>query len=142
MSELSEKTRKGLYAKLNVSSVTSLATKGVHFMVAADATKPPFVVFSRVPKSIIYGLANNLVVENDLWLIKAITDKDSHGSKSPASLAEEILKACETAIGGNIVLDGGTNLMARRVLEIPNYIETQGDRNIFHAGFYLETFTS
>lgn len=140
MSVVSEQIRKAIFTKLSVTGVTNLATKGIHFMVAPDGTKAPFVVFSRVPKPLIYNLNSTLLIENDLWLIKAITDKDSHLSKSPVTLAEDILSACDSAIGESLTLADNVCLMARRVSEIPNYIETQADRNFYHHGFYLETY--
>lgn len=140
MSKMSEEVRKAIYSKLNVLSVTSKASNGVHFMVAPDGTSAPFVVFSRVPAQVVYGLNNNLVVENDLWLIKAVTDKDSSFVKSPIELAEQILTACETAIGGTLTLATKQCLMARRVSEIPNYLEQKADSIIYHHGFMLSVY--
>lgn len=141
MSAISEKVRKALYTKLNVTGVTTLATNGVHFMIAPKRSTAPFVLFSRVPQNVQYALADNLVVESDLWLIKAVTDEDSSTSKSPVALAEEILTACETAIGGTLTLSTGKCLMARRVNEIPNYMETVSDRVIHHHGFWLQVIS-
>lgn len=141
MSAISEKVRTALYAAMNVSNVTTLATGGIHFMVAKDQTALPYIVFSRVPASVDYAFANNLIGERDLWLIKALTDKESSTTLSPQSLAEDILTAAETAIGTTLTLSGNTVQRCRRVSEIPNFIETVGDRPIYHHGFYLDVYT-
>lgn len=139
MSAISEKVRTALYAKLNVSGVTTLATGGVHFMIATGSM--PFVVFSRVPGTVDYAFADTLIGERDLWLIKAVCDKGSSTTLSPPQLAEDILTACETAIGTSLTLSGNTTQRVKRLSEIPNYIELSGDRQIFHHGFYLDIYT-
>lgn len=139
MSAISEKVRTALYTKLNVSGVTNLATGGVHFMIATGSM--PFVVFSRVPGVVDYAFGDSLIGERDLWLIKAVCDKDSSTTLSPSQLAEDILTACETAIGTSLTLTGNTTQRVKRLSEIPNYIELSGDRQIFHHGFYLDVYT-
>jgi hypothetical protein len=141
VSAISEKVRTALFAKMNVTAVTSLATGGVHFVQAKEGTAIPYVVFTRLPVDVHYALANNLVGERDVWLIKALADKDSHSLKSAPSLAEDILTAIETAIGTTLTLTGNTVRRVRRVREIPNYTEKVTDRIIYHHGFHLEVFT-
>lgn len=146
MSAISEEVRAALYGKLNVAAVTDMATRGVHFMIAPSnqttKVEPPYVIFSRVPVEVHYALANNLTGERDLWLIKAVTDEDSSTSTSAPQLAEDILTACETAIGTSLDLDSYTTSRVRRVNEIPNYMEKVSDRMVFHHGFHLEVFAS
>ena len=140
MSAISEKVRTALYAKLNVSGVTTLATGGIHFMHAKDGTALPYVVFSRIPAAVDYAFGETLIGERDLWLIKAVCDKESSTTLSPPSLAEDILTACETAIGTSLTLSGNTSQRVKRNGEIPNFIELSGDRAIYHHGFYLDVY--
>lgn len=140
MSAISEKVRTALYAKLNVSGVTTLATGGIHFMVAKDGTALPYVVFSRIPANVDYAFGDSLIGERDLWLIKAVCDKESSTTLSPPSLAEDILTACETAIGTTLTLSGNTTQRVKRTSEIPNFIEQSSDGMIYHHGFYLDVY--
>jgi hypothetical protein len=146
MSAISEKVRTALYAKLNVSGVTSLAEGGVYESQAPDTTTDAYVIFQRqAPGSVLYafGTANapTQVLEDDLWLIKAVVDEASDTSMSPQSLAEAILRACETALGSTLTLSGNTVLWMARFADMPPYQETLGDRSIFHRGFLLRIKT-
>lgn len=142
MSSISEKVRIALFAKLNVSGVTTLATGGIYHKKAPESANMPFVVFHRqTQKDVLYALGGNAVGEWDWWLIKALMDEDSSQTKEPEALAEEILTACETAIGNSLTLSGNTVRLVRRKMDIPDYIERLGDRDIHHHGFYLEVFT-
>lgn len=141
MSAISEKVRTALYAAMNVSGVTTLATGGIHYKVAPETAEYPFVTFTRIPVDVHYAMANNLVGERDLWQIKALTRKGNHASLSPPALAEDILTAVETAIGTTLTLSGNTVRRVRRVSEIPDYIEDLTDGPVFHHGFNLEVFT-
>lgn len=148
MSTISEKERAAIFGKLNVSGVTDLATGGVHFMIVPERDEndnlivPPFVVFNRIPGTIDYALGNNIIGERGLWLIKAVVDKDSSATMSPAELAEAILTACDTAIGGTLTITGNVSRLARRASEMPPYVEQGTDRNYHHHGFFLGTYTS
>lgn len=139
MSAISEKVRAGLYAKLNVSGVTSLATGGAYDSLAPDDAALPYVIFQRQgPRPIVYsfGAAQpTLQVEDDLWAIKAVTDEDSDPTKAPQKLAEDILAACITALGTSMTLSGQTVSAYYRFSDIPGYQEPFGDRQIFHRGF-------
>lgn len=152
MSAISEKVREALYAKMNVSSVTTLATGGIHYQLApehatttgtetaAAETDYPFIVFRRYPAQVHYALGNNLVGERDEWLIKALVDEDSSATLEPPALAEDILTAVETAIGTTLTLTGNTARRVRRVREMPDYVEQLSDRQVWHHGFFLEVF--
>ena len=135
MSELSEKNRQAIFEKLNVGSVTVLATGGVHFRKAPSGTEFPFVVFDRVPKSVAYGFANNLLYETDWWSIKALTESDT-------DTGQQILAACENAINGTLNLSGAQSLYARRKMDMPSATETLIDKEIYHDGFYLEVYSA
>jgi hypothetical protein len=149
MSAISALVRPALYLKLNVTDVTSLATGGVHYRVAPSKTVNgsrivsvnfPLVVFDRIPGSVDYAFAGNIVGERDLWMIRAHVDEDSDATKSPAELAEEILAACETAIGGTLDIPGKTVSCARRRGDIPLLTDDQSDRQVWMEGFYLDVY--
>jgi hypothetical protein len=150
MSERSENVGTGIFDKLNVSNVTSLAVFGVYQDEApekkADGTLVdfPFVVFQRVaPGDVLRSLGGSIVGEDDLWQVKALTDKLSSGAYSPRKLGALILTACETALGANLTLSGGFETrLVRRSRDIPSYWETLASgRRILHQGFYLRIFT-
>lgn len=136
MSAISEKVRVGLYTKLNVSGVTTLATGGVHESLAPDNVSTPYVIFHRqAVEPVTYGFGVTSHLESDLWLIKAVTDEDSATTKSPQALAEEILAACVTALGTSMTLSGNTVTWFARFADIVPYQEQLNDRTIYHRGF-------
>lgn len=143
MSQLSEKVRVALYAEMNVSNVTTLAKGGVHHLVAPQGTAKPYVVFNRQSAAdVVRAFQSNLIAENDLWLIKAVSDEDSSTTKEPQELNEDILEAVETAIGNSLTLAGGSEVWSvERVADIPEYIEVKGDRLIYHNGFLLRVWS-
>lgn len=139
MSVLSEKVRAALYAKLNVSNVTTLATGGVHHMIAPNGTARPYLIFNRQGSApVVRAFCEKLIAEDDQWLIKAVTDEDCSTTKEPQELAFDILNAAETALGNSLTLSGGSQTWSvERVSDIPEFFETTNDRVIFHAGFLL-----
>lgn len=143
MSSLSEKVRFALFAKMNVSGVTSLATGGVHHLVAPDTVTTPYVVFNRqAADPVVRAFQYHPIAESDLWLIKAVSDEDSSTTKEPQQLNEEILNAIETAIGNSLTLDGGSEVWSiEREQDIPEFIETKSDRAIYHNGFLLRVWS-
>jgi hypothetical protein len=143
MSALSEKVRVALYAKMNVVGVTSLATGGIHHLVAPENAVKPYIVFNRqAAADVTRAFQNNLIAENDVWLIKAISDEDSSTTKEPQQLNQDILTAVETAIGNSLTLTGGSETWnVERVSDIPESIETRNDRAIYYNGFLLEIWS-
>lgn len=141
MSAISEKVRVALYAKLNVSGVTTLATGGVHESLAPDNVSLPYVIFQRQGSDrVTYSMGSTAPtqqLESDLWLIKAVTDEDSDTTKAPQKLAEDILAACVTALGSTLTLSGNTVVWYAREVDVPNYQEWVDDRWIYHRGFLL-----
>lgn len=144
MSAISEKVRNALYAKLNVSGVTSLVgfydaptnTKGKIFeSLAPDDAATPYVIFGRqAPEPITYTMGPTQWQESDLWLIKAVTDEDSDKDKGPQKLAEDILAACVTALGTSLTLSGNEVVWFSRFSDMPPFQETLTDRTIYHRG--------
>jgi hypothetical protein len=141
MSVISEQVRLALFAKLNVSQVTTLATGGVHFQVAAQGSALPYLVFDRVPGLVDYALGNKLVGERDLWLIKAYADEDSSETLEPPQVTEAILAAAETAVGQSLTLTTNTVVYCRRKMDIPSGLNDQSDRHVYQHGFWLDIFT-
>lgn len=143
MSALSEKVRTALYAKMNVNGVTSLATGGVHHLIAPDGAAKPYVVFNRqAAADVTRAFSQTLIAENDLWLVKAICDEDCSTTKEPQELAGDILEAVETAIGNSLTLSGGSEVWSiERVADIPEYLEVKGDRMIYYCGFLLRVWS-
>lgn len=143
MSSLSEKVRVALYSKINVNNVTTLATGGIHHLIAPNGTNKPYVIFNRqAAADVTRAFAYSLVAENDLWLIKAVCDEDCSTTKEPQELNDDILEAVETAIGNSLTLAGGSEVWSvERVSDIPEYIEIKGDRLIFHNGFLLRVWS-
>jgi len=139
MSVLSEKVRIALYGKLNVSGVTTLATGGVHHLKAPEGQAMPYVIFNRqASKDVVRAFQYNLIAEDDIWLIKAVTDEDSSTTKEPQQLAFDILNAAETALGSSLSLSGGSQTWTvERISDIPEFFEPQNDRAVFNAGFLL-----
>lgn len=140
MSAISEKVRIALYGKLNVSGVTTLASGGIFESIAPESTSLPYVIFQRqgpAPVTYSFGTSGGPTqqLENDLWLIKAVTDEDSDTTKGPQKLAEDILAACVTALGTSLTLSGNTATWFARFADMPPYQETLSDRTIFHRGF-------
>ena len=142
MSVISEKVRVALFTKLNVSGVTSLVT-GVHYHHAPNNSTTPYVVFDRVaPGTVKRPVLGGLILEDDLWQIKAIVSEGDSTTKEPVELAQDILEACETAINESLTLSGNTVEYIKRVSDIPGFKELVNDRWIYHEGFNLRTQTS
>jgi hypothetical protein len=112
-------------------------------MIAAPGSKKPYVTFNRQASvDVVRAFQQNLIAENDVWLIKAVSDQDSSTTKEPQELNGDILNAAETAIGTSLTLSGGGVVWSvERVQDIPEYIEVQNDRVIYHSGFLLRVWS-
>lgn len=88
------------------------------------------------------GTFRGFLMESDLWLIKAITDENSSAVMEPETLAEDILAAAETSIGGGLTITGGAIESVGRERDIPSYVEQQSDVTIYHQGFLLRVKAS
>jgi hypothetical protein len=144
MSAISEKIRVALYNKLNVGAVVgSGKATGVYHLTAPEGAALPYVVFSRVaPGTVKRPVLGGLVLEDDLWQISVFADEDSHASKEPQQIAQEILLACETAINETLTITGNTVEYVKRVSDIPSMTSLQNGRYIYHEGFNLRVQTS
>lgn len=142
MSAISEKVQAALYAKLNVSGVTNLATGGVWADIAPESASTPYLLFRRQAPGIVQRtFGPTLALEDDLWLIKAVTTEDDDTTKSPQALGEAILAAAETAIGGSLTLSGNTVVWCERQSDMPGYEEPESDYILYHRGFLLRVKT-
>ena len=143
MSVLSEKVRVALFGKMNVSGVTSLATGGVHHLIAPENVNKPYVVFNRQASSdVVRAFQNNLIAESDVWTVMAIADEDCSTTKEPQQLNQDILSAVETAIGNSLSLSGGSETWnVERTADIPEFIEMVNDRPVYHNGFLLRVWS-
>lgn len=144
MSAISKKIRVALYAKLNVSGVTTLATGGVYYKHAPNNQATPYVVFDRVaPGRVKRPVLGDQILEDDLWQIKAIVSEGDSTTKEPVELAEEILVACDTAINETLTVSGNTVEYIKRDSDIPGFNEGPvNDRWVYHEGFNLRVQTS
>lgn len=143
MSQLSEKVRVALYGKMNVTNVTTLATGGIHHLIAPENATRPLIVFNRQSANdTVRAFCQSLIAENDIWLIKAVSDEDSSTTKEPQQLNADILAAVETAIGNSLTLTGGSEVWSiERVSDIPEYIDYQSDRAVYYSGFLLRVWS-
>lgn len=138
MSDISEKVRPGLYTKLNVSNVTNLATGGIHYKIAPQGQLRPYVIFNRQAAGPVgYNFGFTRTHEDDIWLIKAVTDEDSSSTASPETLGQQILTAAEIALGDSLTLSGAVTWAMVRLQDIPDYKEKISDRMVLNQGFLL-----
>lgn len=143
MSVLSEKVRVALFAKMNVSAVKTLATGGVWHLTAPPGTPRPFVIFNRMASAPVVRAFNNThIVENDIYLIKAVSDEDSSQTLEPQALNAEILNAVESVLGNELTLTGGGVVYnIERENDIPEFTELSNDRLFYHSGFMLRVWS-
>jgi hypothetical protein len=143
MSAISKKNRVALYTKLNVSGVTTLATGGVYYKHAPNNQATPYVIFDRVaPGRVKRPVLGGQILEDDLWQIKAVVSEGDSTTKEPIELAEEILVACDAAIGESLTISGNTVEYCKRDIDIPGYAHIVSDRWIYYEGFNLRVQTS
>ncbi len=138
MATLAEKVRKALYGKLNVAGVTTYVSTRIYNMTAPETAVYPFLTYTRqAPGAVVYGLDGSVQLEDDLWMIKALTTEDDSASYAPQELADLILEAALTAIGTTLTLSGGTTRIVRRFSDIPPMADTVSDRLVYQHGFLL-----
>lgn len=136
MSAISHQVEPALYAKLNVSGVTSLATGGVHNETTTASL--PYVIFNRQAAKEPVRTYGGIALEDDIWLIKAFADENSHATKSARRLISEILIAAETAIGSSLTLGSGATLKVERLADVViGAQERESDKPVFGGGFML-----
>lgn len=137
--------RTGLYAKLNVSAVTTQLGAGsaslVHGMGGPKAVYPlcAFLQASGVTAHTLSAVAT----DSQLWLVKAIT-RDTSASATPpsASIAENIDAACDGVLDQQtLTLSAGTCLYLAREGAV-NYTEVEGDQVFHHVGAYYRVIVT
>ena len=142
MSVYSERVRKALFAKLNVSGVlssgTGLAT-AVYNSKAPESASFPYLVFQEQAAAPVgYNFSQTIADETLYYVIQGFADKNSSTTKSPQEVAETIAQNAETAIGTTMTLTGGgTVTWIGRENNIPPIESQQGDRYVYQRGFLL-----
>lgn len=141
MSVLSEKVRTALYTALNVAAVVGAGkASAVYSQRPDEGAVFPYVIFSRLAQGRIpYTFGYNAVLEDDIWLVKAVSDETV---SYPMDKNETILALCMTAIGNSLTLSGGTTLAVYVLNDIPPYTEDTLDGTVYHNGFQLRVVTS
>lgn len=143
MASIREQVRTALFGKLNVSGVTTNATGGIYNQIAPETASTPFVVFSlQAPGEVQRALGGGLQLQDDLWMVKAITSEADSSSYSPQELADLILTAAETAIGTTLTLSSNTVRWCARFADIPPLVENVNDRLVWQHGFLLRVASS
>lgn len=114
----------GLYTKLNVSAITTLATGGVWNKLAPQGTALPYVIFQWQG-----GGDRNVTPsrERDLvYTVKAVA--------ADAAAAEAIDAEIDTLLhGGTLTVSGWTNFLSRREGDV-NYSESPAGASVYHVG--------
>lgn len=143
MSVYSERTRKALYAKLNVASVlasgTGLAT-AVYNAKAIDNANLPYLIFhQQASEPIEYAMGGpTQILEPMLWVVQGFADRLSSTSRSPQEVAEKIVQDALAALGTSMTLTGGGEVAwMARVNDTPPLESQQGDRYVYQRGFLL-----
>jgi hypothetical protein len=142
MSVYSERVRKALYAKLNVSGVLSsgsgLATAVYNAKAPESATFPYLIFQEQAASPVAYNFGQGIADETSFWVIQGFADKNSSSSKSPQEVAETIAQNALTAIGTTMTLTGGgTVTWIGRVNDTPPIESQQADRYVYQRGFLL-----
>lgn len=129
-----KEVRKAIYAKLNVSGVTSQLAAGsasLFHSVAPAGSAFPMVVYNKQAGTSTHALGA-LAYDSHLWLVKGVV-KGSPGPVS-ASVAEDLAAAIATALDfQTLTVTGGTNLYMARESDV-DYTETDGDTQYRHSG--------
>jgi hypothetical protein len=143
MSVYSERVRKALYAKLNVSGVLASGTgkaTGVYEGKAPKTAVLPYLVFQQQAASpVLYNFGQGIADETSFWVIQGFAEETTGvATASPQAIAEQIAQNALTAIGTTLTLTGGgTASYVSRVNDTPSIEGQQGDRYIYQRGFLL-----
>jgi hypothetical protein len=141
MSVYSERVRKALYAKLNVSGVlssgTGLAT-AVYEGKAPKGAALPYLIFHRqADEPVTYSMGQTNILETSFWVVQGFADTPTT-TKSPQEVAETIAQNAETALGTSLTLTGGGTVgWLGRVNNTPALESQQGDRYVYQRGFLV-----
>lgn len=139
MSVASEKVRKAIFAKSNVSAVVGSGklTAVYESKAPADAVFP-YGIFSRqAPGEVNYTFGTTNVLESDLWLFKVAADEGSSTTKEPQELAEDLLNVWESTLGTELTLSGNEVTWMARFADMPPIEQQQNDRWAYLRGFLM-----
>ena len=120
-----------------------MATGGIHYLLAPNTASTPYVVYSRVaPGKVTRPVLGGLIIEDDLWQIKAVVKEGDSATLGEVSLAQDILSAVETAINESLTLTGNTVEYCKRESDIPSMKELVNGEWFYSEGFNLRVQTS
>lgn len=144
MSATSEKVRKAIFLKSNVSAlVGSGKLAGIFESKAPKTADRPYGIFQRqAPAAVDHTFGPTVFAESDLWLFKVIADADSSTTKEPQEFAEDMLAIWLTTLGTTLTLTGSTVVWMARFADMPPYEElVEGDDYVYHRGFLMRITT-
>lgn len=129
MSALTEEIKAALYAKLNVSGVTSLATDGVSYGEAKRANSYKALIFEKASNRPEFNFGFTLAYEDSLWNVKTFTKNLTEG--------EELINTAISTIGNSLTLATGTCLGVMRFQDLPELKQPLTDENVWMIGVQL-----
>lgn len=143
MSAISEKVRKAIFAKANVSAVVgSGKLTAIYESKAPEDATLPYGIFQRQgPGPVTYGFGTSTAptthLENDLWLFKVLADEDSSTTKEPQEFASDMADTWKSTLGNTLTLTGATVRWMAWFADMPPYEEQVTDRQVYHRGFLM-----
>ena len=144
MSTNSEKVRKALFAKSNVSAVVgSGKLTAIYESKAPETAVLPYGIFQRqAPGTPTYSFGTSTAptqqLESDLWLFKVLADEDSSTTKEPQEFAEDMSGTWLSTLGNTLTLSGSSVRWMAWFADMPPQQEQVTDRDIYHRGFMLK----
>lgn len=134
--------RRAIYGKLaGDTTLTNLLgspspryTKAIYYQLAPDDAPAsdsgfPYIIFNEQSGTPSYGMASTTVMDNEIWLIKAVGRGDD---ADPADNVADRLNVLVT--DGTLSIAGKTQLYLRRESDLPSYSETVDGQRYIHAG--------
>lgn len=143
MSAISEKVRKALFSKTNVSAVVgSGKLTAIYGDKAPENATLPYGVFNRqASEPITYAFNVTQKLESDLWQLRVYADEDSSTTKEPQELAEDLLAVWVSTLGTSLTISGNTVVWCARVNDLPNNDQQQNNRFIYGRGTLIRIAT-
>lgn len=143
MSVISEKVRKAIFAKTNVSAVVgSGKLTAIYADKAPESAVFPYGVFNRqASEPIEYAFNQTQILESDFWQFRVYADEDSSTTKEPQELAEDLLAQWISTLGTSLTLTGNTVVWLARSNDLPNTDQQQKNRYVYGRGTLVRIAT-
>lgn len=143
MSAISEKVRKAIFAKTNVSGVVgSGKLSAIYADKAPEGAVFPYGVFNRQgSEPVQYAFNVTQIIEGDFWQFRVYADEDTSTTKEPQELAEDLLAVWVSTLGNTLTLTGNTVVWCARSNDLPNNDQQQTDRFIYGRGTLINIKT-